>query len=181
MSKFTLVKNLLFFRIHNRRHLILFRMATGMMIVRNNPNGSTWSPENGYANPFAEDNYPFQAIDAKSGFLSSVYRRDIEYRCTGFDEGFKMVFTMPGETIKMSQNYLRLPLSEYSMIYVTFELTKTSDRLRQYKLSQRQCFFQSERQLRFFKIYTQTNCEEECLANFTKNECGCVKFSMPSM
>lgn len=44
----------------------------------------------------------------------------------------------------------------------------------------RQCFFDTERQLRFFKIYTQRNCELECLANFTVKTCGCAKFSMPS-
>lgn len=43
----------------------------------------------------------------------------------------------------------------------------------------RQCFFNSERYLRFFKHYTQHNCELECLANYTMKTCGCVKFSMP--
>lgn len=41
-------------------------------------------------------------------------------------------------------------------------------------------FFSTERQLRFFRTYTQYNCEAECLANFTQIQCGCVKFSMPS-
>uniref|UniRef100_A0A1B0A6D3 Pickpocket protein 28 n=1 Tax=Glossina pallidipes TaxID=7398 RepID=A0A1B0A6D3_GLOPL len=30
-----------------------------------------------------------------------------------------------------------------------------------------------------FKIYSQNNCELECLANFTLTKCGCVKYSMP--
>lgn len=45
--------------------------------------------------------------------------------------------------------------------------------------SSRQCFFNDERYLRYFKVYTQQNCELECLANFTLATCGCVKFSMP--
>lgn len=44
----------------------------------------------------------------------------------------------------------------------------------------RQCFFNNERYLRFFKLYTQANCELECLTNHTLKECSCVKFSMPS-
>lgn len=28
-------------------------------------------------------------------------------------------------------------------------------------------------------MYTQVNCELECLANHTLTKCGCVKFSMP--
>lgn len=56
----------------------------------------------------------------------------------------------------------------------------TSEGLRNYKPEQRKCFYQSERRLHFFKMYTQDNCEKECLANLTKTMCGCVKFSMPS-
>lgn len=43
----------------------------------------------------------------------------------------------------------------------------------------RKCYFDSERKLRFLKVYTQRNCELECLSNATLNSCGCVKFSHP--
>lgn len=43
----------------------------------------------------------------------------------------------------------------------------------------RKCYFDSERQLRFLKVYTQRNCELECLSNATLKTCGCVKFSLP--
>lgn len=33
--------------------------------------------------------------------------------------------------------------------------------------------------MRFFKVYTQTNCELECLTNYTLAKCNCVAFSMP--
>lgn len=63
-------------------------------------------------------------------------------------------------------------------------------------LCRRQCYFDSERKLRFLKVYTQRNCELECLANFTLAKwyvkspiilihyilccfSGCVKFSSP--
>jgi amiloride-sensitive sodium channel len=55
----------------------------------------------------------------------------------------------------------------------------TSPKLQSYDPKVRQCFFEDEKKLRFFKLYTQSNCEIECLANFTLNTCGCVKFSMP--
>lgn len=41
----------------------------------------------------------------------------------------------------------------------------------------RKCYFDSERKLRFLKVYTQRNCELECLSNATRKACGCVKFS----
>lgn len=43
----------------------------------------------------------------------------------------------------------------------------------------RQCYFNYERRLKYFKVYTQQNCELECITNFTLQTCGCVKFSMP--
>lgn len=47
------------------------------------------------------------------------------------------------------------------------------------KFPRRQCYFQDERYLRYFKVYTQSNCELECLTNYTLHKCGCVKFYMP--
>lgn len=43
----------------------------------------------------------------------------------------------------------------------------------------RQCYFQKEKYLRYFRSYTQSNCELECLTNYTLKSCGCVKFYMP--
>uniref|UniRef100_A0A182SYF3 Pickpocket n=1 Tax=Anopheles maculatus TaxID=74869 RepID=A0A182SYF3_9DIPT len=55
----------------------------------------------------------------------------------------------------------------------------TSDGLRYYTPERRQCFFNHERHLKYFKVYTQQNCELECTTNYTLHRCGCVKFSMP--
>lgn len=76
---------------------------------------------------------------------------------------------------------LRVPLLEQAEISVVPTLTYTSTELRGYTPSQRQCFFNSERRLFFFKFYAQHNCEAECLSNYTKIKCGCVKFSSPRM
>lgn len=44
----------------------------------------------------------------------------------------------------------------------------------------RQCFFGNERQLKYFKTYTQRNCEMECVSDYITKKCGCARFSMPS-
>lgn len=43
-----------------------------------------------------------------------------------------------------------------------------------------QFFVFNEGTLKYFKEYTQRNCELECLTDHTLKKCGCVKFSMPS-
>lgn len=58
-------------------------------------------------------------------------------------------------------------------------MTTTSEGLRYYEPKQRKCFYQTERKLSFYKTYTRSNCERECLANLTKQMCGCVSFAMP--
>lgn len=42
----------------------------------------------------------------------------------------------------------------------------------------RNCFFQSERKLKYFKMYTQYNCFVECGWNRTLKECGCASVGM---
>lgn len=34
--------------------------------------------------------------------------------------------------------------------------------------------------LKYFKYYTVSNCENECIANLTFNECQCTRYYMPS-
>lgn len=158
-------------------------MAPGMMIVKNNLNVTQWSLDSGYANESAEENYPIQAIHKGRSNLILALKidpKDIEYQCRSYDKGFKMILTMPGEAVDISQNSLRLSIFDQNTIQIIPKLSITSDGLRSYKPNQRQCFYSSDHPLRFFKIYTKKNCEAECMANFTRIECGCVKFSMPS-
>jgi Amiloride-sensitive sodium channel len=49
-------------------------------------------------------------------------------------------------------------------ILITPKLTQTDDSLRSLSPSERQCYFEGERRLKFFKVYTQSNCEFECLS-----------------
>lgn len=94
-------------------------------------------------------------------------------------QGFKIILTTPSEFIQTSRHTFRLPLLEQAELSIKSKYITTSDNLRNLDPIRRQCFFSSERRLRFFKFYTQLNCEVECLSNYTQLECGCVKFSMP--
>lgn len=161
-----------------------FRMASELKLAQNQPNISHWSFENGYDDTVSESDYPFRVFNAKEKtallIMSRVFEEDLDYLCRGTHQGFKVILHTPGQALKMSRHSFRVPLSDDVMISIKPKLITTSDELRRYPPKQRQCYFDSERQLGFFKIYTQHNCEVECLSNFTATECGCVKFSMPS-
>lgn len=161
-----------------------FRMAPEIMIIKDNPNVKHWSLENGYDDKADENTYPIRVFNAKDSAALTVtlrlFNRDLEYMCRGSHQGFKVILHMPGQVLKTSRHTFRVPLSEEAQIWMTPKLYITSDELRGYKPNQRKFFFGSERQLKFFRIYTQYNCEAECLANFTRINCDCVKFAMPS-
>ncbi|KAG7308200.1 hypothetical protein JYU34_006869 [Plutella xylostella] len=75
-------------------------------------------------------------------------------------------------------SYAALP-RQLSSLALTFHSTTTSHNLRKYHPEVRQCYFQSERFLRYFHIYTQNNCMLECRANYTFHRCECVPFYLP--
>ncbi|XP_063703633.1 pickpocket protein 28-like [Culicoides brevitarsis] len=65
-------------------------------------------------------------------------------------------------------------------IIVTPKIMKTSLDMRDsISPDKRNCFFDGERNLTFFKIYSKSNCELECLTNITLDQCKCVQFWMP--
>lgn len=69
---------------------------------------------------------------------------------------------------------------KYFKFMVAPNLISTSSTLRRHTPMVRQCFFNAERQLKYYQYYSLHNCEAECLTNYTLIECGCVHFAMPS-
>lgn len=144
---------------------------------------SEWSVERGYPNGASLSTYPerVQTAGARAGINIilplSIYDKD--YMCRGPSQGFKVQLHAPGEIPRLSQKYFRLSLDQEIVISVKPNMITTSEVLKGYEINRRMCYFQNERYLRFFKIYTQQNCELECLTNYTLKKCGCVKFAMP--
>lgn len=64
-------------------------------------------------------------------------------------------------------------------VEVSAEITRTDPSLKNLSPQKRGCYLDNEFNLKFFKYYTQKNCEIECLTNYSINECGCVSQMMP--
>ncbi len=105
---------------------------------------------------------------------------DLDYVCRGTVQGFRILLHTPGEIPRVSKHFFRVPLNQEVLVAVKPQMITTSKNLDQYHYDRRNCYFGHEKELKYFKFYTQSNCELECLTNFTRQECGCVKFSMPS-
>lgn len=152
-----------------------------------NLTADSWSLEDGYTNANSktidENTYPFRVFGpgARVGMfvVLFLFRQHLEYICRGPVQGFKVLLHTPGEVPQVSKHYFRIPLEQEVLVAVKPNMITTSEGLRHYAPNRRQCFFNSERDLKFFRVYTQRNCELECLTNYTMQTCGCVKFGMP--
>lgn len=90
-----------------------------------------------------------------------------------------MTIHHPGEFPNMDTSF-KLPLNQIVSVAIKPKMITVSEELKNYKPENRNCYFFNERNLTYFKSYSQQNCLDECLANHTIQQCGCVPFYMPS-
>nr|XP_008193548.2 PREDICTED: pickpocket protein 28 [Tribolium castaneum] len=142
-----------------------------------------FNTDSGYAPESGIDTYPQRAL--MSGALNSldVYLKtnsnDTDYICSNFMQGFRILIHNPWDVPRLTQNYFRVPIDKIVTAAISPELILTSDAVRKFSPDARQCYLSSERSLRHFKVYTQSNCLFECLTNYTLEKCGCVNYFMP--
>ncbi|XP_031623091.1 pickpocket protein 28-like [Contarinia nasturtii] len=156
-------------------------VAAKLKTVHGNPNISHWSLDHGYESDVNENGYPhrvFSTNPRRSLRCHLSVNTDDQFVCKK-GLGYQVFLNVPGEVIHTRSFPINIQFSRREIIRVKPKLITTTENLRNYAPNQRQCFFDSERRLRFLKLYTQNNCEAECLANYTKSVCGCVKFHMP--
>lgn len=128
--------------------------------------------------------FPYRAFS--TGKLSSfkvilkVINRNIDYLCTGPTQGFKIGIHSSYEVPQIWKRHFHVAPKQAANILISPTVIVASEGLRSYSPDVRQCFFDSERILKYYRIYTQQNCELECLSNFTLSKCGCVEFAMAS-
>lgn len=151
------------------------------------PPRSNWSLERGYRNLRDDDEiaYPYRVFGSGAQFslqiILKVLNQDLDHLCSHGFHGFKVTFTDPTESLQHLRKYHNIALNRTTFFTISPRLTITSSTyIREYEPNARGCYMNAERHLRYFKHYSQRNCEMECVTNFTLAQCGCVKFSMPS-
>lgn len=104
-------------------------MASGMMTVRESPNISGWSIENGYN--IESNEYPYRVWNSGryTGLYVSltIHEDELEYVCPHTSLGYKVILTAPGDALEMSRNVLEVSLAEYSLISIKPKLISTSE------------------------------------------------------
>jgi amiloride-sensitive sodium channel len=64
-------------------------------------------------------------------------------------------------------------------VEITPEIIKTDMNLKKLSPNERGCYFDKEKKLKFFQIYSLQNCELECFANIIYQKCGCLPLTLP--
>jgi acid-sensing ion channel, other len=157
--------------------LEIYRSSNG----NNDDNFEEWTLDSGYRNYTGHiDIYP--RAGSRSGFFVVFKVGDgmTDGICKGATQAFKIYLHLPNEAPQTAKHFYLSPFYHYTQIIINPRVTITDPVLRGFSVAKRQCYFSDERYLRFFRHYTQNNCEIECLVNLTLNRCGCLLFHMPS-
>ncbi|CAG9812680.1 unnamed protein product, partial [Phaedon cochleariae] len=142
-----------------------------------------WTIENGYSENAGLYTYPRRALLAgvKNSLTVNLKtsKSNIDHICKNSFQGFRVSLHLPSRIPRPSQEYFRVPLNEVVLAAIHPVMITTSNAVKMYNARRRECYFSSEKPLKFFKMYTGNNCRLECLTNYTLYYCGCVDFYMP--
>lgn len=136
------------------------------------------------ANMTEDDIYPYRVLSGSEGLRVDLrlFEDDIDYACSGPVQSFKILLHSADEVPQMKKYYYRIPLDHDIIMQVRPNLMNTTEYLvKNYDKEQRKCVVEGERQLIFFKKYTQRNCQLDNLALRTFTRCKCATFSMPRL
>ncbi|CAO1411437.1 unnamed protein product [Diamesa serratosioi] len=153
---------------HYTRDIMLYHKETNTMV--NKPRETLNMTQEYPWNPTASD--------GGSGLNIALHADNSsdEWWCSKY-EGFQYFVHGVNELLSSTDRF-QLQFGELTELLIKPKMTITEEDLREYSLERRNCYFDGEKNLRFFKQYTKYNCEQECLSNFTLKSCGCVKFSV---
>lgn len=84
------------------------------------------------------------------------------------------------ESPKMSAFAVLITPGLEARVVVEPTLWTTTQQFQGIPARQRNCVFAVEKNLSFYRTYTQRNCALECEAKFTLEACNCVLYYMPS-
>ncbi|XP_031352525.1 pickpocket protein 28-like [Photinus pyralis] len=139
-----------------------------------------WSLEEGYPPGETFDAFPRRTfMPGLDGGLTidNIYVNNshLDYLCGESLQGFKVALHHPSEFPSMDRHF-RLPLNQAVVVAIKPQMITVSPQLWNYSPKDRRCYFANERYLESYKMYTQQNCLQECVANYTFAQCKCIPF-----
>ena len=138
----------------------------------------TFTIDQGYLN----ENYDVQPLRAAKLqsllFQLKIRKIDVPNICEYHPLTYLVYLHLPVDMPSHLSKFTIAELSTYKVCQISAAVKTLDDSLKTFPPEKRGCYFENERKLQFFKSYTKTNCDFECMRNFTLTKCGCVKLSL---
>ncbi|XP_019890715.1 pickpocket protein 28 [Musca domestica] len=141
-----------------------------------------WNPETGYPTKLPPKYYPRPTYGTGISLgVSVMLNADVdEYYCSSSSgAGFKVNLGSPVDRPLISEGGVAVPLGSETRFRIDAQLTESSPAIRSINRRRRRCVFLDEQQLVFYRYYTKTHCENECLSAFLIEHCGCIPYYLP--
>ncbi|XP_019890716.2 pickpocket protein 28-like isoform X1 [Musca domestica] len=141
-----------------------------------------WNPEKGYPANLPPKYYPRPAYGTGIAMgLSLILNAEVdEYYCSSSSSaGFKINLASPVVRSLMKEDGIIVPLGAETSFRIDAQITESSPAIRSINRRRRQCVFLDEEPLVFYRYYTKTHCENECLSIYFIDKCGCIPFYLP--
>lgn len=135
---------------------------------------SNWNPTHRYPTT-SVDEYPVRILGTSNGFDVALV---VDVNDNNISGEIRLAFHLPNEIVGSVSKVKYLNYNDDNQLVLNVREQRVDENLRRYRPEKRQCYFDNERKLQFYRQYTKDNCFNECLINYTLNTCGCVKFSM---
>uniref|UniRef100_A0A2S2QDE3 Sodium channel protein Nach n=1 Tax=Sipha flava TaxID=143950 RepID=A0A2S2QDE3_9HEMI len=141
---------------------------------------SGWQPDSGYSDDALDNHLPVRTISNSEYYSAKMkldlHTDDFSRECARGLDAFYILIHSPAEWPDRSHPTLIASVNTLETLSVKPIVITTSKYLISLDPAKRSCYFQNERKLKFFKIYTQKNCILECRSNNMLDKCGCVPF-----
>lgn len=126
--------------------------------------------------------YPIRVFSTGEQLILKVASKtsDLDSACEGLGDRFRVYLHQSSELPWAHHQSYDVDIKQILTLNVIPMRIIASKKLKSaYSAERRRCYFDGERQLKFFRYYTKRNCELECWVNMTLKHCGCVQFWMP--
>lgn len=97
---------------------------------------------------------------------------------THYSEAFTVHPTNELPMMLIKEDIFEFSAARHIEVLITPTVMVSDKSLKALEPSERLCYFEGEKKLRFFKIYTRQNCKIECFSNFMFKLCDCVPFDI---
>ncbi|XP_022181305.1 pickpocket protein 28-like isoform X1 [Myzus persicae] len=141
---------------------------------------SSWKPDTGYRSDALIGHLPLRTFgdgDYHSATMKlELHSEDMNKQCAQGLDVFYILIHSPAEWPDRSHPTLLASVNMISTISIKPYVVTTAEELIPWDPQIRHCYFQNERKLKFFKVYTKNNCILECRSFNILAQCGCVPF-----